>query len=93
MENQESSSKQLDPYYFEKLDQWKKEGALTDHSGRMTIPGSKLVNKSANASVSIGSYNGTNGVLIWTAARDEWIEYEVDVAQGGLYTIEMSYNP
>lgn len=93
MENQANSSKQLDPYYFEKLDQWKKEGASIDHNGTMTIPGSKLVSQSANANVSIGPYNEKNGVLIWSALRDEWIEYEVDVAQGGLYTIEMSYNP
>ncbi|MDQ0875264.1 hypothetical protein QFZ77_003923 [Paenibacillus sp. V4I3] len=93
MENQANSSKQLDPNYFEKLDQWKKEGASTDHNGTMSIPGSKLVSQSANANVTIGPYNEKNGVLIWTALRDEWIEYEVDVAQGGLYTIEMSYNP
>jgi ABC-type glycerol-3-phosphate transport system substrate-binding protein len=93
IENQANSSKQLDPYYFEKLDQWKKEGASTDHNGKITILGSKLAGQSADANVSIGPYNEKNGVLIWSALRDEWIEYEVDVAQGGLYTIEISYNP
>lgn len=93
MEEQANSSKQLDPYYSEKLEQWKKEGASIDHTGSLTIPGSKLAGQSANANISIGSYNEKNGVLIWNAVRDEWIEYEVDVTQGGLYTIEMTYNP
>ncbi|CAN7629157.1 extracellular solute-binding protein [Paenibacillus sp. LjRoot153] len=93
IEEQTNSSKQLDPSYSEKLEQWKKEGASIDHNGELTISGSKLVNQSANANISTGTYNGKNDVLIWSASRDEWIEYEVDVAQGGLYTIDMTYNP
>ncbi|WP_082592755.1 extracellular solute-binding protein [Paenibacillus sp. Soil766] len=93
MEEQANSSKHLDPSYSEKLEQWKKEGASIDHNGSLTIPGAKLASQSANANISTGTYNVKNNVLIWSASKDEWIEYEVDVAQGGLYTIAMTYNP
>lgn len=92
-EYEAEAAKNTDLYYFEALEQWKKAGATADHSGKIAIPGAKIAGRSANAHVSTGSYNGKDGVLIWNAADDEWIEYEVDVAQGGLYAIEMSYHP
>ncbi|MFC0210843.1 extracellular solute-binding protein [Paenibacillus chartarius] len=89
----EFGSETRDPQYYEVLEQWKKEGAVADHNATVTVPGSKFVAFSPNADVSIGSYKGKDGVLVWEANGDEWVEFEVNVAQGGLYAIEMSYHP
>jgi ABC-type glycerol-3-phosphate transport system substrate-binding protein len=91
--NEAKVSKSLDPYYVDILEQWKQQGASATHTGKITIQGSKIIDRSVNANVSVGSYKEKNDVLIWGALRDEWIEYEVDVVQGGLYNIEMSYHP
>ncbi|MBD0378634.1 extracellular solute-binding protein [Paenibacillus sedimenti] len=87
------ASKNLIPTYAKVLDGWQKNGAKANHNSSITISGSKLAAKSANANAAVGTYNGKNGVLIWSAKGDEWVEYELDVAQGGLYAIEMSYHP
>ncbi|UUZ85126.1 hypothetical protein LJK88_17040 [Paenibacillus sp. P26] len=81
------------PSYSEVLERWKREGAAADHTGSITVPGPKLAGRSGQAGVSTGSYEGKNNVLIWNAQGDEWIEYEVDVKQGGLYQIDISYHP
>ncbi|UQZ81821.1 Bacterial extracellular solute-binding protein [Paenibacillus konkukensis] len=86
-------SQSLDPYYLEVLEKWKKNGAAMDHKGMITVPGNAVSGKSEQANVSAGSYDGKNNVLIWNAQGDEWIEYEVNVEQGGLYTMELSYHP
>lgn len=86
------AGKQSNPYYFEVLEKWKKAGATADHKGSITVPGAKVAARSSNANLTTGPYDGKNDVLIWHAAGDEWIEYEVNVAVGGLYEIEMSYH-
>lgn len=83
----------LDPYYVDVLEQWKKEGASAAHTGKITIPGTKLSGQSDHASAAAGSYQGKDNVLVWNPQRDEWIEYTFDVEQGGLYGIELSYHP
>jgi ABC-type glycerol-3-phosphate transport system substrate-binding protein len=85
--------KPLDINYNDVLEQWKQQGAVAAHTGEITVPGSKISGRSANAKVSVGPYEGKNDVMIWEALGDEWIEYELDVVQGGLYNIEMSYHP
>nr|WP_245581098.1 extracellular solute-binding protein [Paenibacillus ginsengihumi] len=84
---------QRDPYYAEVLERWKKQGASDNHGGMITIPGSGFSARSEQARVSVGSYNGKDGVLIWEAQGNEWIEYEVETEQEGLYMIEVSYHP
>ncbi|WP_231506227.1 extracellular solute-binding protein [Paenibacillus sp. UNC451MF] len=86
-------TKPLDPYYFEVLDGWNKNGAITNHNGSITIPGSKISGKSERANAVVGPYDGKDGVMIWNAQGDEWIEYEFNVDQGGLYNITLSYHP
>jgi ABC-type glycerol-3-phosphate transport system substrate-binding protein len=90
---QVSESKPVESYYAQVLEKWKKEGASSEHQAKITIPGSKPASRSDNANVAAGSYQGKNDVLIWSTQRDEWIEYEFEVAQGGLYTLGMSYHP
>ncbi len=89
----DANRSQSEVYYAEVLDRWKREGATAEHSGLITIPGAGTAGKSPDAHVSVRDYNGKNGVLVWNAAADEWIEYEIDVKQGGLYAIEVSYHP
>ncbi|WP_282935345.1 extracellular solute-binding protein [Paenibacillus sp. RC67] len=86
-------AKPLDPYYFEVLDGWNKNGAVINHNGSIAIPGSRLSAKSEKANVTVGPYDGKSDVMIWNAQGDEWIEYEFNVEQGGLYNIALSYHP
>ncbi|MEI7025576.1 extracellular solute-binding protein [Paenibacillus sp. y28] len=85
--------KQLEPSYLDMLEKWKQEGANGDHTAKVTIPGTAVTGRSSNATAVEESYNGKNHVLVWKSNEDEWIEYEADIAQGGLYTIEMAYHP
>ncbi|XEC96110.1 extracellular solute-binding protein [Paenibacillus tarimensis] len=80
-------------YYSDILAEWKKAGARDDHGGSLTIPGSQVAGQSANANAVVGPFTGKDAVLIWSAKSDEWIEYEVEIEEGGLYAIEMSYHP
>ncbi len=82
-----------EPDYAEAMEKWKQEGASSGHSAKLAIAGSNLAGSSAGAQVKVGTYHGKDNVLIWSAAQDEWIEYEIEVAQGGLYTIQLSYHP
>ncbi|NOU96841.1 extracellular solute-binding protein [Paenibacillus sp. LMG 31456] len=91
--NEVNVSQSSEPYYSDVLERWKQQGFVSTHTGKITIPGSRTAGKSVDASTSVGSYNGKNDVLIWGAVKDEWIEYELDVTQGGLYNIELSYHP
>ncbi|MFE5320550.1 extracellular solute-binding protein [Paenibacillus sp. NPDC056579] len=91
--NEAGETRSADPYYFEVLERWKQSGATTQHSGSITIPGSQLAAKSGNADITVGAYNGKNGIMIWNAQGNEWIEYELAVEKGGLYQIELAYHP
>lgn len=87
------AAKNLLPGYAEVLEGWTKNGAGINHTGSVKIAGANLSGKSANANTAVESYNGKNGVLVWSTKGDEWIEYDLEVAQGGLYAMEMSYHP
>ncbi|GAA4877976.1 extracellular solute-binding protein [Paenibacillus vulneris] len=86
-------TKPQDPYYFEVLDGWIKSGAGTSHNASFTLPGSRLSGKSDKANVTVAPYDGKSDVMVWSAQGDEWIEYEFNVDQGGLYNIALSYHP
>lgn len=86
-------SKPQDPYYFEVLESWVKSGSVTNPKGSIMIPGSKLSGKSDKANVVVAPYDGKSDVMVWNAQGDEWIEYEFNVEQGGLYNIALSYHP
>lgn len=79
--------------YYEVLETWKAEGAVWEHSASLTIPGHRLSAHSGNARIDTGTYEGKDPVLIWGAVTDEWIEYELNVEQAGLYAIDISYHP
>lgn len=81
-----------EPYYSEVLEQWKQKGMAAEQDP-ITIQGEAFSGKSENAKVNAGSYENKNNVLVWSAASDEWIEYEIDVEQEGLYAIDISYHP
>ncbi|MDD9269182.1 extracellular solute-binding protein [Paenibacillus sp. GCM10023248] len=87
------STRNLLPAYAEVLEGWKKNGASVNHTGKITINGASISAKSPNANTAVEAYKGKNGVLVWSAKSDEWVEYELDVTQGGLYAIELSYHP
>lgn len=83
----------VDPLYSEVLEQWKSQGASTDHTGLVKLAGSSISASSEDAAVSVGAYEGRGDVLIWQPASDEWIEYEFNIEEEGLYEIAMTYHP
>ncbi|MCZ8511641.1 extracellular solute-binding protein [Paenibacillus filicis] len=82
----------FEPYYLEMLNSWEKQG-FKEAQGALRIPGTQISGQSGDALATPGSYDGKNGVLIWKSDRDNWIEYEIDVPQDGLYQLNMTYHP
>jgi ABC-type glycerol-3-phosphate transport system substrate-binding protein len=95
--NQEPVSVNADhtdePYFHEKLAEWKQSGASTDHDGSIVVPVTDVARTSEQAHVQIGTVDGKAGVLDWRVQSSEWIEYELNVTQAGLYEIHMTYRP
>ncbi|MFC5653646.1 extracellular solute-binding protein [Paenibacillus solisilvae] len=81
-----------EPFYSEVLEQWKQKGISAEH-GQITVQGPAYSGKSENANTTVGSYENKDNVLVWGAKSDEWIEYDINVEQEGLYAIDISYHP
>lgn len=58
----------------------------------MKIEASKYTDKSPDAVVDIGPYNGENDALLWSTPVG-WVEYKFDVAEEGLYEVAIDYFP
>jgi len=86
-----SNSLSQDPYFYEVKKQWEKE-QIPAGTKEISINLKSIANQSPDASIQIGSYQGENDVLLWSKPRG-WIEYEVDVAQEGLYEMAAEYFP
>ncbi|WP_127580323.1 extracellular solute-binding protein [Paenibacillus koleovorans] len=80
------------PYYQEVLADWKQKGYK--HASRtITVSGASISAQSNRSMTSTGAYEGKTGVLIWKSDQENWIEYQLDVPEEGLYEIEMEYHP
>lgn len=86
-----------DPYYLDKIEEWKKQGASAEHTGSIQLNAAQYTAKSEENYSTIGSYgqaqNSRNNVLVWPSDGNEWVEYELEVQQGGLYSIDLAYHP
>lgn len=83
---------ELGPYYQDVLADWLQKG-YKPVSQTIAVPGAGI-SAQANAKLAHkGDYEGKTGVLIWTSDRDNWIEYQIDVPQDGLFEMALGYHP
>ncbi|XEC92913.1 extracellular solute-binding protein [Paenibacillus tarimensis] len=85
------STEPFEPFYFERLEEWKSEGVPNGTRG-IYIPAVSLTGQSDDAAVEIGSYKGKNETLIWFSQRG-WVEFKADVPEAGLYELVLEYHP
>jgi ABC-type glycerol-3-phosphate transport system substrate-binding protein len=83
---------ETEPYFGDVLAGWRAEG-IPDASAGARVDGAAPSAVSDRRAVSVGSYEGKSGVLIWKSDDESWIEYTVDVAESALYEIRVSYVP
>lgn len=95
--NQEQNALNADntnePYFLDKLAEWKRSGASNDHVGTVVVPVTNYARTSDEAHVQVGTVDGQSNVLDWRVQSSEWIEYEINVTQAGLYRMDMTYRP
>lgn len=82
----------LGAYYQEVLDGWRAKG-YKDGTQQITVQGADIKAQSDNKLAQAGAYEGKPNVLVWRSDKDNWIEYQVDVPEDGLYEMSMSYHP
>lgn len=82
-----------EPAFNEVLEAWRSAG-VREAAASVRIPGSAPSRVSDERAFAAGEYRGKAGVLIWRGnGSEEWVEYDVDVPQDGLYEIHVSYHP
>lgn len=88
---QATYDRDLEPYYPEKKQEWEEEG-ITEADDEIQISASDYVDIDSETEVKVDSYGGEDDALIWSRPGG-WVEYEVEVAEEGLYEIETEYHP
>lgn len=91
-ENRSLADSGLEPYYIDALDAWQQQG-IVNGSKTITIDAAVPLATSNAAALYTGSYGGEEHVLYWESSSLEWVEYEVEVEQGGLYELHADYLP
>lgn len=83
----------LEPYFFETKQEWE-EASIPTGKDEVTFSASDFTTKAPETETTIttGSYKGKDDVLLWSMPGG-WVEYEVEVAQEGLYQIDVDYLP
>lgn len=87
-----SAVEEFEPYYLDVVQGWKKQN-LKPATTKVEIPGTKITGQFDVKTVTSGSYQGKNPVLIWKSDDESWIEYQVQVEQDGLYEMNVNYLP
>lgn len=80
-----------EPYYLDVARGWEQEGAKAAQQS-VGMNGRDIALQSEHADVAIGDYSGKEDILIWKTDRTQWIEYEVEVPETGLYEMSLSYH-
>lgn len=80
----------IEPFYYEILQQWQDEG-ISAGKDNIEIQAKDYAEISSD-SLSVTNYEGENEVILWEEDF-EWVEYEVDVQEEGLYEIGVEYLP
>lgn len=81
---------QFGEFFFEVNEKWKQEN-VPAASQSFSINARDYSDASRNADLRVGRYQDRDNVLIWRNDRDNWVEYEIDVPQDGLYEMVMTY--
>ncbi len=87
----QSMQEQFGHMYHDVLRQWQAEG-LSAGTESFRIQATDYIAASDESGLAKGSYAGAGDVLIWRNDRDNWIEYEVEVPETGLYEMTVRYN-
>lgn len=85
------ASDSLEPFYYETLRTWKKEGVLPGRK-ELHISAASFARKSPDAEAHSAAYAGESGVLVWPNEKG-WVEYDVEVEDEGLYELTIEYAP
>lgn len=81
----------LEDYYYNVRQQWQ-ERQVPIGTSDIYMPAHEITAQSDDATIEVATYKGQDDVVIWTGSRG-WIEYEVDVAEAGLYEFAVDYYP
>ncbi|WP_274362994.1 extracellular solute-binding protein [Paenibacillus thermotolerans] len=78
--------------YYDNVRRKREENRIPYGKGEYGIQAADFASKSDDAVVSTGAYEGESGVLIWSVPKG-WVQYEIDIAEEGLYEIAADYYP
>lgn len=82
----------MGPYYEDVLQKWEQLG-VKDAAASSTFQAIHMSKQSDNTKTTATSYEGMDQSLIWENDQTGWIEYNVQVAETGLYELELQYHP
>lgn len=82
---------QFEAYYADQLQAWKDAGI--DHANdTIVIDAADVKAHSEGSTHRIGEYEGVKDALIWHNQTSNWLEYEVDIQEPGLYELSLVYH-
>ncbi|MGG4033758.1 extracellular solute-binding protein [Paenibacillus cisolokensis] len=87
-----SASSGLKEPYYEEVRQRMADERIPYGTRQYVISAAHISEKSEDSDISVGSYEGEDGVLLWSNAKG-WVEYEIAIDEEGLYEIEAEYAP
>jgi len=91
-EDQSIAEADLDPYYVNVLQDWEQQ-QIPSSTSRIEIDATTPSAQSSQSDIYTGSYGGKDNVLLWESKDTNWIEYEVNVPEDGLYELHALYYP
>lgn len=91
LEAEADFERKLEPYFYEVKQQWLDE-KIPNGEQQVKFPANEFTEKSEEYPITVGSYDGENDVLLWSMPGG-WVEYEVEMAQEGLFQIDVDYRP
>ncbi|MFD0958366.1 extracellular solute-binding protein [Paenibacillus chungangensis] len=71
--------------------EWREAG-IPDGGQSFSIQAKDYTAASSETELSVQMYNGTEQALVWRNTRDNWVEYEVEVPETGLYEMVVRYH-
>src|SRR5690606_17461904 len=77
---------ELEPYYVDALAGWIEQG-IADGAQSIEIDGAASSASSNEQQIRRGSYGDQDNVLVWESDLSEWVEYEIEVEEAGLYEL------
>lgn len=85
------NQEQFGSFYQQTVQEWERTG-IPDSAASFQIKAVDYTGKSEQAVLNVGTYDKRDAVLIWKNNRENWIEYELQVPEPGLYEMEITYH-